>query len=145
MARGSLLGPVFAYEWLTRSRRWQGFAIRALFVLALLIGLALSWQSSMRNSTLTSRQQLVQAGESFFYTLTIVQVALVLLAAPAATAGAICLDKARGTLAHVMVTDLIMPRADLAERVAELRAAGAAGGTGMGRREHRVSFSMSRR
>ena len=31
---------------------------------------------------------------------------LVLLAAPAATAGAICLDRARGTLAHLMVTDL---------------------------------------
>ncbi len=38
--------------------------------------------------------------------MTITQLALVLLAAPAATAGAICLDKARGTLAHVMVTDL---------------------------------------
>src|SRR5262249_33007446 len=31
---------------------------------------------------------------------------LVLLAAPAATAGAICLDKSRGTLTHLLVTDL---------------------------------------
>ena len=31
---------------------------------------------------------------------------MVMLAAPAATAGAICLDKARGTLLHVLVTDL---------------------------------------
>ena len=29
-----------------------------------------------------------------------------LLAAPAATAGAVCLDKARGTLDHVLATDL---------------------------------------
>ena len=29
-----------------------------------------------------------------------------LLAAPAATAGAVCLDKARGTLDHLLVTDL---------------------------------------
>ena len=106
MARGSVLGPVFAYEWLTRSRRWQAFALRGLFVLALLLGLGLVWQSAMQNTMLTTRQQLVQAGESFFYTMTITQLALVLLAAPAATAGAICLDKARGTLTHVMVTDL---------------------------------------
>ena len=34
------------------------------------------------------------------------QLTLVLLAAPAATAGAICLDRARGTLTHLLVTDL---------------------------------------
>ena len=105
MARGTGLGPVFAFEWLTRSRRWQSYAVRGLFVVALLMGLALVWRSSA-NTALTTRQQLVQAGESFFYTMTITQLALVLLAAPAATAGAICLDKARGTLTHVMVTDL---------------------------------------
>ena len=37
--------------------------------------------------------------------MVVTQLALILLAAPAATAGAICQDKARGTLAHVMVTD----------------------------------------
>ena len=106
MMRRSGLGPVFAYEWLTRSRRWQAYALRGLFVVALLLGLWLVWRSAMLSATLTPRQQLVQAGEAFFYTMTIVQLSLVLLAAPAATAGAICLDKARGTLAHVMVTDL---------------------------------------
>ena len=34
------------------------------------------------------------------------QLTLVLLAAPAATAGAICVDRARGTLMHMLVTDL---------------------------------------
>ena len=33
-------GPVFVYEWLTTSRRWQLYALRALFVGAILIGLA---------------------------------------------------------------------------------------------------------
>jgi ABC-type transport system involved in multi-copper enzyme maturation permease subunit len=100
-------GPVFVFEWLTRSRRWQGYALRGLFVLALLAGLGLIWRSTyQQNQYLTTRQQMVQAGESFFFTMTITQLALVLLAAPAATAGAICLDKARGTLAHVMVTEL---------------------------------------
>src|SRR5436305_1703900 len=31
------LGPVFAYEWLTASRRWQSYALRALLVLLLLV------------------------------------------------------------------------------------------------------------
>jgi len=106
MSQGSGLGPVFAFEWLTRSRRWQGYAVRGLFVLALLIGFWLVWRSAMSSTYLSPRQQLAQAGDSFFSTLTIIQLALVLLVAPAATAGAICLDKARGTLAHVMVTDL---------------------------------------
>lgn len=100
------LGPVFVYEWLARSRRWQAYALRGLFVLALLVGLGLVYRSAMGSTYLTTRQQMVQAGESFFQTMAIIQLALVLLAAPAATAGAICLDKARGTLAHVMVTDL---------------------------------------
>src|SRR4051794_10393084 len=90
------LGPVFVYEWLARSRRWQSYALRGLFVLALLVGLGLVYQSAMRSTHLTTRQQLVEAGEEFFNTMTITQLALVLLAAPAATAGAICLDKARG-------------------------------------------------
>ena len=27
------LGPVFAFEWITSSRRWQGYALRSLFAL----------------------------------------------------------------------------------------------------------------
>ena len=34
------------------------------------------------------------------------ELTLVLLAAPPATAGAVCLDKARGTLDHILATDL---------------------------------------
>jgi ABC-type transport system involved in multi-copper enzyme maturation permease subunit len=45
-------------------------------------------------------------GEHFFIALIGTQLTLVLLAAPAATAGAICLDRARGTLTHLLVTDL---------------------------------------
>ena len=33
------LGPVFAYEWLIASRRWQGYALRSAFVLFLLAAL----------------------------------------------------------------------------------------------------------
>ena len=44
--------------------------------------------------------------ELFFLAVSGTQLALVLLAAPAATAGAICLDRARGTLSHMFLTDL---------------------------------------
>ena len=36
MARRVGLGPVFAFEWLMASRRWQAYAMRSLTVLLLL-------------------------------------------------------------------------------------------------------------
>ena len=39
-------GPVFAQEWLTASRRWQGYALRSLLVLLLLLGLSGVWLGS---------------------------------------------------------------------------------------------------
>ena len=49
---------------------------------------------------------LAEVGERLFVAVVGTQLALVLLAAPAATAGAICLDRSRGTLTHLLVTDL---------------------------------------
>ena len=37
------LGPVFVYEWITSSRRWQLYAQRSLFVSALLLALVSIW------------------------------------------------------------------------------------------------------
>ena len=45
-------------------------------------------------------------GEYIYYAIATVQIALVLLIAPAATAASICLDRSRGTLTHMCVTDL---------------------------------------
>jgi ABC-type transport system involved in multi-copper enzyme maturation permease subunit len=45
-------------------------------------------------------------GEVFFYTVVGIQLALVLLAAPGAAAGAVCQDKMRGNLLHLLATDL---------------------------------------
>src|SRR4051794_22828226 len=100
------LGPVFAYEWLITSRRWQVYAARSLFVAALLASLVVVSVSEVgRQAGPTFRGQ-GWIGESFFLAIVGTQLVLVLLAAPAATAGAICLDKARGTLAHLLMTDL---------------------------------------
>src|SRR5207247_1271294 len=69
--------------------------------------LALVWAAKRADDpNAFSLRRLAQVGEVFFYTIAGTQLALVLLAAPAYTAGAVCLDKARGTLAHMLVTDL---------------------------------------
>jgi ABC-type transport system involved in multi-copper enzyme maturation permease subunit len=102
-------GPVFVYEWLTTSRRWQLYGLRAGFVGAILIGMMFVWHDSHRYSNAAqtvSIQSLAQYGEELYKTIVSIELTLVLLAAPAATAGAICLDKARGTLDHMLATDL---------------------------------------
>jgi ABC-type transport system involved in multi-copper enzyme maturation permease subunit len=102
-------GPVFVYEWLTTSRRWQLYGLRAAFVGAILIGMMLVWHQSRTFANPTqavSIQTLAQYGEELYETIVSIELTLVLLAAPAATAGAICLDKARGTLDHMLATDL---------------------------------------
>jgi ABC-type transport system involved in multi-copper enzyme maturation permease subunit len=102
-------GPVFAYEWLTTARRWQWYAIRAVFVGVILAGMILTWTTLQQFSNLgqfVSIQTLARYGESLYETVVSIELTLVLLAAPAATAGAVCLDKARGTLDHMLATDL---------------------------------------
>ena len=47
-----------------------------------------------------------ELGQGFFLAVVGTELSLVLLAAPAATAGAICQDRARGTLLHMLMTDL---------------------------------------
>src|SRR5215831_14170801 len=100
------LGPVFAYEWRTASRRWQGYALRSLLVLLLLLGLSGVWLGSHDGAGELSIQQVAEIGRGFYAVTTLIVLGLVGLAAPAATAGAICLDKARGNLTLLFSTDL---------------------------------------
>lgn len=99
------LGPVFAYEWLMASRRWQMYAVRSLLVLILGLGLWMVWVEESRFAANGIRVSAV-VGERYFTSLLGIELTILLLMAPAATAGAICVDKARGTLVHVLATDL---------------------------------------
>ncbi len=97
-------GPVFAFESLVAARRWQVYALRAFYVGLLLAGLTLTWGPS--EQTIRTLADSARIAAMFFRTLIGVQLAVVLLAAPAATASAVCVDKSRGTLLHAFVTDL---------------------------------------
>src|SRR5437764_1418178 len=104
-------GPVFAFEWLVTSRKQTLYAVRSLFVGVLLATLTITWVNTefrdpqLNKARLTTREY-AKIGESFFYAVIGTQLALLLLAAPAAAAGAVCLDKQRGNLLHLLVTDL---------------------------------------
>jgi ABC-type transport system involved in multi-copper enzyme maturation permease subunit len=100
-----LLGPAFAYEWLRMSRRWEMFALRSAFVALLATGLSVVWSHYVQGRTPDIRS-LAATGEFFFYALVGTQLFVILLAAPAATAGAIGLEKARGEILQLLMTDL---------------------------------------
>ena len=101
------LGPVFVYDGLVASRRWQTYAVRAFggAMLCVAIFTVVSSRTWSSDNSMSWREY-AAIGESLFYGIIGVEITLVMLAAPAATAGAICVDRARGTLAHMLVTDL---------------------------------------
>ena len=117
-------GPVFIHESIAATRRWQLYALRSLFV----FGLCLRWQScfSWWSTWLggpcraSSIRVLAMLGETFYYAIATVQLVLVLLVAPAATAGAICVDRVRGMLTHMLVTDLTDSEIVLGKLAAQL-------------------------
>jgi ABC-type transport system involved in multi-copper enzyme maturation permease subunit len=97
-------GPVFFFESLLAARRWQTYALRATYGGLLLVVLTLTWEPSHR--TIRKLADAARVAGVLFDTVISVQLAVVLLAAPAATASAICVEKARGTLLHSFITDL---------------------------------------
>src|SRR3954447_10448871 len=103
MARRVGLGPVFAFEWRMASRRWQVYAMRSLTALLLLGAMAPVWYAWPEAATIA---QQAQVSKGFYERAAILLLGLVGLAAPGATAGAICQDKARGNLALLFATDL---------------------------------------
>jgi ABC-type transport system involved in multi-copper enzyme maturation permease subunit len=101
------LGPVFIYDCVTSARRWQTYAARTACPSVLLACLTAVWADTFAGAPDTvALSGLAQVGELYYFAVVGTQLVLVLLAAPAYAAGAVCLDKARGNLAHVLVTDL---------------------------------------
>ena len=113
-------GPVFLYECLANSRRWQTYAIRSVGVAVMLAAVSSIAMSRTTVHSPHSWRDYAALGESYFTAIIGVELTLVMLAAPAATAGAICVDRARGTLTHMLVTDLSDPEIVLGKLAARL-------------------------
>src|SRR3954468_21501124 len=75
-------GPVFASEWLTASRRWQGYALRSLLVLLLLLGLSGVWLGGHDGAGELSVRQQAEIGRAFYAVTTLILLGLVGLATP---------------------------------------------------------------
>ncbi len=113
-------GPVFVYECIAGSRRWQNYAARSIAAALLLAAMAATATSLPQVTVTQGWREYAALGESYFYAIIGVELTLVMLAAPAATAGAICVDRARGTLSHVLATDLSDPEIVLGKLAARL-------------------------
>ena len=118
------LGPVFRYEWKMMSRRWQMYAVRVLVVSVLYAALTAVWVKELagvetwgsllphyyipsQRAMFAARQQLfAKIGETFTSIMLTALYALVVVLAPTTSAGAVCQDKARGPLFHLLTTDL---------------------------------------
>src|SRR5262245_10658133 len=112
-------GPVFTFELLAAARRWQTYAARSAFVAGQLAALGMVWPAVAGRGPLSIREQ-AEVSQRFYHLLAATQLALALLAAPAATAGAFHLDRARGTLAQVLATDLTAAEIVLGKLAARL-------------------------
>lgn len=100
------LGPVYAFERLSGSRRWQTYAFRSLYAGMLLSALTYSWSTIRSDHPFVTIREYASVGTVLAYAILGTQIALMMLIAPAATAGAICIEKQRGTMTHLLVTDL---------------------------------------
>jgi ABC-type transport system involved in multi-copper enzyme maturation permease subunit len=101
-----MLGPIFELEWKRMARRWQIYASRGLVGLALLIGIYLVWRWQVGTVGTITAAQAGLVAESCVYVLITVQLALVLIVSPVATASAISDEKLRGRLIPLFVADL---------------------------------------
>lgn len=104
------IAPVAIVELKAVSRRWQTFGMRAGLVLLLgaTLGLVcLSYQSGvLLVGGRLSHREYAEVGTNFATAVLVVQLALVLFAAPATAAGAVCIDKSRGNAALLMATHM---------------------------------------
>lgn len=105
----SIPTPVLLFEAIAASRRWLGYALRSTLVLAMLVVMWVAWLScrqGLEASPAAVPRFMAELGEQIYYGISGVQIALILLSAPSMTAGAVCIDRARGWLAHMFVTPL---------------------------------------
>jgi ABC-2 family transporter protein len=100
------VGPVFVWEWRRVSRQWWFYAMRSALVAGLLAGLGAVWWTSASRPGLDAPRAMARVGVAFFEVIVLGQIAMVLLVAPAATAGTFGMDKARGHVCLMLITEV---------------------------------------
>jgi hypothetical protein len=100
------VGPVFAWEWRRVSRQWWFFAMRSALVAGVLAGLAAAWWAVATSPEASAPRLMARVGRAFFTVIALGQIAMVLLAAPASTAGTFCMESARGQVRLMLVTEV---------------------------------------
>jgi ABC-type transport system involved in multi-copper enzyme maturation permease subunit len=80
--------------------------MRAALVGALLAGLAAVWWAAAGRVDLTQTRAIARAGEWYFTIVVLAQLSMVLLCAPASTAGAFSSEMARGHVSLMLITGL---------------------------------------
>lgn len=99
-------GPVFGLEWRAAARRWQTYGNRAVFGSIVLLAVWAVWSRFAGDDLAAQASRAGLVGPRLYAAFTLSQLALVALAAPAATAGAICQEKLSGSLTLLFATDL---------------------------------------
>jgi hypothetical protein len=101
------VGPVFWCECRRVSRQWWFYAVRSILVAGLLLGLTAAWWAEASRPALSQTSGMIaRVGERYFEVIVLAQVSMVLLAAPAATAGTFCTEMARGHVCLMLVAGM---------------------------------------
>jgi ABC-type transport system involved in multi-copper enzyme maturation permease subunit len=100
------LGPVFAWEWHRVSRQWWFYAGRSVLVGGLLAGLGAVWWALTSRGDSSALATMAQVGTDFFQVIVLAMLAMVLMAAPAMTAGAFGMQKAQGHVCLMLITEV---------------------------------------
>jgi hypothetical protein len=114
------LGPVFVWEMRRISRQWWFYGARSVLIAGLLLALGVVWWAQTSRPDSSAVRTMARVGEGFFQAIALAQLAMVLLAAPAATAGAFGTDKARGHVFLMLITELSVPAIVLGTLAARL-------------------------
>ncbi len=100
------IGPVFWTELRRTSRHRWLYALRSILVGGMLLVLGAVTEVGVRRLDLGQASEMAKVGEWFFVAITLLQLSMVLLAAPAATAGAFCTEMARGHTCLMLVSGI---------------------------------------
>jgi ABC-type transport system involved in multi-copper enzyme maturation permease subunit len=126
----SLVGPLFFYDLVRLARRGRSILLRVTYTLTLLVALFIAYHNHFPSHNLLAAplapaltvqpRELSALGESFVFSILVVQSAAVLILTPAYLAGVIAEERERGTLELLLTTQLSDHEIVLGKLVARL-------------------------